>query len=232
MTVTGGNGRTATGDSYDPPLYGSPPLSALVERALRLASGTRRALLGIAGEPGSGKSTLAEQLWAGMERERPSLAVAVSMDGFHLAQKVIDARGQAATKGTIDTFDAGGFLALLRRTRAETNSSVWWPEFTRDLEEPVAGSIEVAAHHRLVIVDGNFLLSTRSPWHEVKDELDETWFLDADPRARRDRLTRRYVRYGFTAEAARTKAYGVDEDTSALIRGTASRADLVLSEVG
>ena len=47
-----------------------------------------------------------------------------------------------------------------------------------------------------------------------------------------ERLTRRYISYGFTPQAARAKALGVDEDTSALIRSTASRADLVISEDG
>ncbi|MEU6575634.1 nucleoside/nucleotide kinase family protein [Streptomyces sp. NPDC046805] len=231
MTITGDNRPATTGDPCRTSLYGHPSMDALVARALRLA-GARRALLGIVGEPGAGKSTLAEQLWARLEDERPGLAVAVSMDGFHLAQKVIEARGQAARKGTIDTFDADGFLALLRRTRLETDNSVWWPEFTRELEDPVAGAIEVAARHRLVIVDGNFLLSTQGSWRHVKGQLDETWFLDAAAGARRERLARRYIRYGFTPEAAHAKAGGVDEDTSALIRGTASRADLALREVG
>ncbi|WP_330455679.1 nucleoside/nucleotide kinase family protein [Streptomyces sp. NBC_00820] len=231
MTVTGADRAPSTGTSGRDPLYGHPSLDGLVERAHALAA-TRRTLLGIVGEPGAGKSTLAAQLWERLEADRPGLAVPVSMDGFHLAQKVIDARGQSAVKGTIDTFDADGFLALLRRTRTETGNSVWWPEFTRELEDPVAGSIEVSPRHRLVIVDGNFLLSDRDPWHRVKGELDETWFLDAEPRARRERLARRYMRYGFTPEAAYAKAGGVDEDTSALIRSTVSRADLVLGEVG
>lgn len=231
MTITGGNRTDGEADPHSTPLYRHPSLDALTERALHLA-GAGRALLGIVGEPGAGKSTFAEQLLARLEKEQPGLAVTVSMDGFHLAQKVIEARGQAASKGTIDTFDADGFLALLRRTRAETGNTVWWPEFNRDLEDAVAGTIEVAAHHRLVVVDGNFLLSTRDPWGQVKDLLDESWFLDALPESRRERLTRRYISYGFTLEAARAKTLGVDESTSALIRGTVSRADLVLGELG
>jgi pantothenate kinase len=213
------------------PLYGHPPMNALVERALQL-SANGRGLLGIVGEPGAGKSTFAEQLLEAVEQRHPGVAVAVSMDGFHLAQKVIAARGQAASKGTIETFDADGFLAFLRRTRAETDRSVWWPEFNRDLEDAVAGAIEVAPRHQLVIVDGNFLLSTRGSWGQVKSLLDEAWFLDARPEPRRERLTRRYISYGFTPQAARAKALGVDESTSALIRSTAPRADLVLSELG
>ncbi|MGW7044932.1 nucleoside/nucleotide kinase family protein [Streptomyces avermitilis] len=241
MTITGRNHLAGEADPCRTSLYGPPSMDALAERALHLAR-AGRALLGVVGEPGAGKSTFAEQLWARLEEERPGLAVTVSMDGFHLAQKVIEARGQAADKGTIDTFDADGFVALLRRTRTGTESTqntegtedtedtVWWPEFDRDLEDPVAGAIEVAPHHRLVIVDGNFLLSAQEPWRQVKGLLDETWFLDALPEPRRERLVRRYISYGFTPEAARAKTLGVDEDTSALIRSTLSRADLVLGE--
>jgi pantothenate kinase len=231
MTITGSNRTDGETGPSSTSLYGSPSPDALTERALHLAR-DGRALLGIVGEPGAGKSTFAEQLLARLEKEQPGLAVAVSMDGFHLAHKIIEARGQSARKGTIDTFDADGFVALLRRTRAETEHTVWWPEFDRDLEDAVAGAIEVAAHHRLVVVDGNFLLATRDPWLRIKDLLDESWFLDALPEPRRERLTRRYISYGFTAEAARAKTLGVDEDTSSLIRSTVPRADLVLSELG
>ncbi|MFD4555182.1 nucleoside/nucleotide kinase family protein [Streptomyces sp. NPDC058469] len=231
MTITGSHRTGGQTGPSGTPLYGNPSLDALAERALHLAR-SGRALLGIVGEPGAGKSTFAEQLLARLDKEQPGSAVAVSMDGFHLAQKVIEARGQMADKGTIDTFDADGFVALLHRTRAETEHTVWWPEFDRDLEDAVSGAVDVVAHHQLVIVDGNFLLATRDPWRRAKHLLDETWFLDALPEPRRERLVRRYISHGFTPDAARAKALGVDEDTSALIRSTVSRADLVLGELG
>ncbi|WUJ32596.1 nucleoside/nucleotide kinase family protein [Streptomyces sp. NBC_00388] len=213
-----------------PLLYRGTSLHQLADRAVGLARTPGRTLLGIAGEPGSGKSTLAEQLLAAIEQRRPHCATAVSMDGFHLAQRVVEARGHSDRKGAIDTFDAEGFLAALQRVRQEQTGTVWWPEFRRDLEEPVAGALEIAPRHRLVIVEGNFLLATRHPWHRVKDLLTETWFLDAAPAARRARLARRYIRYGFTPQAAHAKTSGVDESTSALIRRGADRADLTLTE--
>ena len=227
MTLAG-TGPSA-GRGHTAPLYARPSMRELAERALALA-GTGRALLGIAGEPGAGKSTFAEQLLAEVERLRPGVAVGVSMDGFHLAQQVIDRQGKAARKGAIDTFDARGFVAMLRRTREETGQPLWWPEFRREIEEPVAQGVEVAPAHRLVVVDGNFLLATDPPWNEVRGLLTETWFLRADPAARRERLVRRYVRYGFSEERARDKAAGVDEVSSTEIRRTGGGADLVLPE--
>ncbi|NEB77410.1 nucleoside/nucleotide kinase family protein [Streptomyces sp. SID14478] len=212
--------------------YQDWPLERLADRALSLTDGTTRALLGIAGEPGSGKSTLADQLLGEIERRCPGMAAAVSMDGFHLAHHVLQARGDTHHKGTIDTFDAHGFLHMLRRTRQERHHSVWWPEFRRDLEDPLAGATGITPAHRLVLVDGNFLLSTRLPWLHVTAELTETWFLDAAHEPRRDRLRRRYIHYGFSPQAAQAKAHGIDEETSALIRRDAHRADLTLTEAG
>ncbi|WP_405782899.1 nucleoside/nucleotide kinase family protein [Streptomyces sp. NBC_00859] len=211
-------------------LYRGTSLSQLADRALELAGAPGRTLIGIAGEPGSGKSTLAERLLTAIGQRRPHFATVVSMDGFHLAQRVVEERGHGARKGAIDTFDAEGFLAALQRVRRERAGTVWWPEFRRDLEEPVAGALEVAPRHQLVIVEGNFLLAAQPPWHRVKDLLTETWFLDAAPGARRERLARRYIHYGFTPQAAHAKTTGVDESTSALIRSSANRADLTLTE--
>lgn len=213
------------------PLYPWPSMHELAERALAL-TGSRRALLGIVGEPGAGKSTFAEHLVARIEQMRPGIAVGVSMDGFHLAQQIIGRQGKAARKGDIDTFDALGFVGMLRRTREETRTSLWWPEFRRELEEPVAQAVEVSPAHQLVVVDGNFLLATTPPWDQVRGLLTETWFLDSDPAARRQRLMDRYVRYGFNEDLARSKAEGSDEASSVEIRRTGGSADLLLKEGG
>ncbi|MGP9604779.1 nucleoside/nucleotide kinase family protein, partial [Brachybacterium sp. AOP42-E1-35] len=125
---------------------------ALLDEALR--SGGRR-LLGIAGAPGAGKSSLtallAEQLPAGS-------CVVVPMDGFHLADVALARLGRAERKGAPDTFDASGYVALLQRLRAAMpqDEPVWAPMFERDLEQPLAGAIEVPAQVPLVITEGNY----------------------------------------------------------------------------
>jgi pantothenate kinase len=229
MSVAEGHTEDPASPAGPEPLFGPQSLAELATRALGLAA-AGRAVLGIVGEPGAGKSTFAEQLLAAVEARRPGTAVAVSMDGFHLAQRVLDSRGQAAVKGAIETFDADGFLALLRRTAVETGHTVWWPEFRRHIEEPVAGAVGVLPGTRLVIVDGNFLLDTDPPWGGVRALLTEAWFLDADGSRRQQRLAGRYVRYGFTEQAAWAKVLGVDEQNSARVRRHAERADLTLPE--
>ena len=107
----------------------------LVERARDLALAARaaggRTVLGIVGAPGAGKSTLAAEVVAALG---PDLAVLVPMDGYHYADVVLESLGRRARKGAHDTFDAGGYVSLLRRVRAREEDVVHAPEFRREIE--------------------------------------------------------------------------------------------------
>ncbi|NJP32322.1 nucleoside/nucleotide kinase family protein [Micromonospora thermarum] len=200
------------------------PLDELVARARALADAGPRQLLGIAGAPGAGKSTLAEQIVAAVG----PAARLVPMDGFHLAQAELVRLGRAERKGAVDTFDANGYVSLLRRLRRLEPTSVYAPEFRRDLEEPVAGAIEVPPEVRLVVTEGNYLLLPDYPWEEIRPLLHEAWFLDLDAELRLRRLTARHEAYGRSPEEARAWACGSDEANAALVAATADRADLVV----
>ncbi|WP_433387537.1 nucleoside/nucleotide kinase family protein [Micromonospora sp. KLBMP9576] len=200
----------------------------LVARARTLAEAGPRQLLGIAGAPGAGKSTLAEHVVAAVG----PTARLVPMDGFHLAAAELRRLGRADRKGAVDTFDANGYVSLLRRLRRLEPTAVWAPVFRRDLEEPVAGSIEVPPSVRLVVTEGNYLLLTGAPWDEVRQLLHEAWFLDLDAELRLRRLTARHEAYGRPAHQAREWATGSDEANAALVAGTAGRADLVVRLAG
>lgn len=196
---------------------------ALVDEALR--SGGRR-LLGIAGAPGAGKSTLAERL----ARELGEKAVLVPMDGFHLADVALARLGRLERKGAPDTFDADGYVALLQRLRTArpTDGAVWAPMFERDLEQPLAGAIEVRAEVPLVLTEGNYLLLQDGPFAQVRAMLDACWFVEAPERLRRERLIARHERFGKSPQAAREWALGPDEDNARLVAGTRDRADVVV----
>ncbi|MEV1145212.1 nucleoside/nucleotide kinase family protein [Micromonospora sp. NPDC049799] len=196
----------------------------LVARARALAEAGPRQILGIAGAPGAGKSTLAEQVVAAVG----PTARLVPMDGFHLAQAELERLGRAGRKGAVDTFDANGYVSLLRRLRRLEPTSVWAPAFQRDLEEPVAGAIEVPPEVRLVVTEGNYLLVPDFPWEEIRPLLHEAWFLDLDVELRLRRLTARHEAYGRSPEDARQWARGTDEANAALVTATAERADLVV----
>lgn len=192
----------------------------LVARAAALGAGSRRAILGITGAPGAGKSTLAEALLA-----RLPGAAHVPMDGFHLADVALRALGRLEAKGAPDTFDVGGYLALLRRLRADDEDVVYAPLFERDLEQPLAGAIAVPRSARLVLTEGNYLLH----WAAVAAELAEVWFCDPDPEVRLARLTARHVRFGKEPGFAESWVNAVDKPNAELVAATRHRADLIVA---
>ena len=183
-----------------------------------------RVLLGLVGEPGCGKSTVAATLVALLGAE----AVQVPMDGYHLADRVLRAHATLDRKGAPETFDGRGYLDFLRQVRADPQYTHFAPTFERDLEQPLANAIPVAAAHRFLVSEGNYLLLADEPWPEVAGCFDRIWFLQIDPAVRLSRLIARHVEYGKSLEQARDWVLAKDERNAELIRATRDRADLVL----
>ncbi|MEJ7138989.1 nucleoside/nucleotide kinase family protein [Amphibiibacter pelophylacis] len=184
-----------------------------------LATG-RRQMLGVAACPGAGKSTLAARL---LDELGDAVAI-VPMDGFHLANSELARLGLAQRKGSPPSFDAPGFVALLERLRRD-GGPVYAPEFRRELEESIAGALLVAPQHRLLIVEGNYLLLEEGGWAGVRPLLDACWYLAVDDGLRRERLLSRHMHHGRTRQQALDWMAGNDELNAALIAAQAHRAD-------
>ena len=195
-------------------------------RARELAEGPGPALLGIAGAPGAGKSTLADRVVAAVPG-----AVLVGMDGFHLAHATLEALGRVERKGAPDTFDAAGYVALLRRIRGLGPGAdvVWAPRFHREIEDAVAGAVAVSSAAPLVVTEGNYLLLDEAPWCEVAGLLDECWYVDLDDDVRRTRLQARHEQYGRTPEQARDRTWGSDERNAVLVARSRQRATVIVA---
>ncbi len=196
-----------------------------MERASALARPGQRRLLGIAGAPGSGKSTLAVAL---VEALGPGSARLVGMDGFHLAQAELERLGRADRKGAADTFDASGFVALLRRLRSADEAVVYAPEFRREIEEPIACAVPVPREVPLVVTEGNYLLLAEGDWASVRAVLHQAWFVEGDEDRRREWLIARHIAFGKAPDYAREWVLRSDEGNAELVASTRDRADLVV----
>lgn len=178
------------------------------------AVGVPRFVVGLAGPPGCGKSTLAARL------SDELTAPVAPMDGFHLTNAELDARGLRSVKGAPHTFDVDAFAAMLREVRARRD--VVLPDFDRDVDEPRAGRLRVPADAPIVIVEGNYLLM----WPEVAELLDVVAYLDVDADVRVQRLIDRHVEFGKTPAEAREFVRRSDERNTALIEASRHRADV------
>lgn len=190
-------------------------------------SRTGRVLVGLTGAPGAGKSTVSARLVALLDRGGVPAAL-VPMDGFHLADPVLERLGRRDRKGAPDTFDGWGYVALLRRLREEADRPVYAPEFHRDREESHAGRIEVGPDVRVVVTEGNYLLVPDDPWGQVRGCLDQVWYVEIPEAQRLDRLVRRHRAGGKSPAAAVEWAYGSDQHNARIVAATRDRADGVL----
>ena len=197
----------------------------LFERALALPEGKRQ-IIALAGPPASGKSTRAEALACELTAAG-RLAAVVPMDGFHLDNRVLDARGLRARKGAPNTFDLRGFARLV--ADLATASEVIYPVFDRDRDLAIAGAGVLPEQCDLVVVEGNYLLYDAPGWRDLARFWTISAYLDVPLACLHDRLTDRWIAHGLSAEDARARAEGNDLANAALVQGNRLDADLVLS---
>lgn len=192
----------------------------------------RRLTVGIAGPPGAGKSTVAEALAAALDRAcGRTIAAVVPMDGYHLPNAVLDARGLRAVKGRPETFDAESFSALLPRVR-DGESPLPLPTFTRDLDEPTPGGIVLGGNHRIALVEGNYLYLRSGSWPAAAAMLDRRVFLMAGREVCRGRLLARHIRFGKTPDQAARHVETVDLVNWDLVVGDLEPGSAVVHENG
>jgi pantothenate kinase len=172
----------------------------------------------VAGPPGSGKTAFATILVAVVNAEAgEDVAVLVGLDGWHypndyLATHYVDRGGERiplqSIKGAPETFDAAGASRCLSEVRGGRHVS--FPVYSRRLHEPISGRGSVDSRHKIVVVEGNYLLMDEGRWRRVRELFDVRIFISAPREILVASLTERHQRGGKTPDATARHISAVD----------------------
>ncbi|KAF2070050.1 hypothetical protein CYY_008632 [Polysphondylium violaceum] len=188
--------------------------------------GEKRVLYGLAGAPASGKSTLSSRLVQYInEKAGKDIALVVPMDGFHLDNCILDKRGVRAVKGSPQTFDCAGFVSLLKRLVEDNEDIVYIPTFDRHLDLSRNCASVVTKQHRILIVEGNYLLLNQDPWTLLKPLFNATVFLQVEMDELKKRLIQRWLTHGHDQEAAEKRALSNDIPNAELVLTKSNTSD-------
>lgn len=200
-------------------------VSSLAGDILRRAASARRFLVAIAGPPGAGKSTLAEKLREALVASGER-AVVLPMDGFHIDNGLLEARGLLPRKGAPETFDVRGFTDIVKAVKA--GGEVLVPVFDRDREITINAAREIGADDRIVLIEGNYLLLDRAPWSALAALYDVTVLVAPTIEELTRRLTERWSGYGLDEAGIQWKLHGNDLPNGRLVLEESRTADVTI----
>jgi pantothenate kinase len=176
----------------------------------------------IAGGPGSGKSTTAEAIADRLNSLQKDSCVVLPMDGFHYSQAKLkeldppDGADYIKRKGAPWTFDAERCVELLTKAKEDMHAS--FPIYDRTISDPVDGGVELLRSHKIILVEGLYVLwKDDERWAPLDPLWDEKWFVKAPSfKIQRQRLVDRSL---LTWSKEKIEMWGPGEE------GAAARID-------
>ena len=206
----------------------------------------------LAGGPGAGKSTLSTAVCdiINSYSAPANICIVLPMDGFHYSRKQLREISERSGNPTYDeliarrgshwTFDASAICTAL--SEAKKLGTGVLPTYSRQLSDPVPGGVELLPSHRIVIVEGNYMLNYDDPlWAPLKDLFDEKWYLSCPSiDEQRQRLIKRHLEtwsdektrmWGDGEVGAARKADANDVLNAVFIETTIKYADFIITSL-
>ncbi|MAY31005.1 MAG: nucleoside/nucleotide kinase family protein [Rhodovulum sp.] len=204
-------------------------LNTVIARVLETPARETRKMIAVVGAPGAGKSTISAPLMAGLAKAGVRAAV-IPMDGYHLDDRILGPRGDLPRKGAPQTYDVGGFRAMI--DRVARGDTVYIPVFDRSREIAIAGAEEIGAEIDTVVVEGNYLLLQDGDWAGIADRWDISLFLDVPEEVLERRLMARWRDLGMSEDQARTKVADNDLINMRTVLDRSAPADITVPNGG
>ena len=181
--------------------------------------------IAVAGGPGSGKSTLTEALCTKINRRAgKEVSCVIPMDGYHYSRSELQAMGEDESndytydellkrRGSPWTFNAPQLIEDLTRAKSTGTGSL--PVYSRKLSDPVPDGVELKDGHKIVFVEGNYLLNYNDDaWSPLAPVFDEKWYVVCESLdVQRERLVERHLE---TWSDEKTRQFGAGRDGAAL----------------
>ncbi|CAL9023641.1 unnamed protein product [Prunus brigantina] len=218
----------------------------LVPTAAAMSNPNLKYIVGLAGSPGSGKSTIASEVVRRVNRlwpqkacaldsqvSPPDMAKVIPMDGFHLYCSQLDAMENPeeahARRGAPWTFNPELLLKSLKTLRSQ--GSVYAPSFDHGVGDPVEDDIFVSLQHKVVIVEGNYLLLDDGIWKEISAMFDEKWFVEIDIDKAMERVRMRHILTGKPPDVAKWRIEYNDRPNAEKVNKSKKNADLIIRSI-
>jgi pantothenate kinase len=208
----------------------------LATALLSLSGSAPRLMVSVAGPPGSGKTAFATILVAVANAEADDkLGVLVGLDGWHypksyLATHIIQWGGERialrSIKGAPETFDADAAYNCLSEIRG--GGQVNYPVYSRRSHEPIVGRGTIDSSHRLVVVEGNYLLLGEDPWSRFRQLFDVRVFISANPETLVEGLRERHLRGGKTLAETERQIRLVDLPNARRVASSVAYAHVIV----
>jgi pantothenate kinase len=208
----------------------------LATTLLSICESLPRLMVAVAGPPGGGKTAFAATLVAVVNAEAADdVAVLVGLDGWHypnayLATHFIQRGGERIAlrdiKGAPETFDAAAAYERLSEMRRGGQAS--FPIYSRELHEPVPAGGSVDPSHKIVVVEGNYLLLDEGPWRQFRQLFDVRLFIYVPIETLVPGLTDRHRRGGKTPEITARHIREVDLPNARRVAPSIAHAHLIV----